>query len=75
MADSMLDIAWIKGFDSGQAFIKQCPFTQDSPEARNWFDGWNEGSSKTLGFPYSRSYTEKISGIKHKAGKWEAAAA
>ena len=67
MAESILDIAWKKGFTAGLVFIKQCPYAQDTPEAHNWFDGWNEGSSKTLGFPYSRSYAEKMAGIRQQS--------
>lgn len=47
-----LDEAWRRGFKAGEVFNKHCPYSDESPEARSWFLGWNEGSSKSLGFPY-----------------------
>jgi ribosome modulation factor len=61
----LVDKAWERGFKAGEKFIKECPYSEDTPEARNWFDGWNEGAAKAMGFPYSETYDEKIQGVKH----------
>lgn len=47
-----LDQAWKRGFKAGEVFAKRCPYTQETPEARSWFEGWNHGSAKALGFPH-----------------------
>ncbi|WP_298235099.1 hypothetical protein [uncultured Azohydromonas sp.] len=47
-----LDQAWKRGFKAGEVFSKRCPYTQETPEARSWFEGWNHGSAKALGFPH-----------------------
>lgn len=52
-----LDEAWKRGFKAGEVFSKHCPYSDESPEARSWFLGWNEGSSKSLGFPY-KTFTQ-----------------
>ena len=47
-----LDQAWKRGFKAGEVFAKRCPYTLETPEARSWFEGWNHGSAKALGFPH-----------------------
>ena len=47
-----LEQAWKRGFKAGEVFSKRCPYTQETPEARSWFEGWNHGSAKALGFPH-----------------------
>ncbi|NML16515.1 hypothetical protein [Azohydromonas caseinilytica] len=51
--------AWKKGFRAGEVFSKHCPYTRETPEARSWFDGWNEGSAKSLGFPH-QTYADRF---------------
>jgi ribosome modulation factor len=66
MSTKIFDNVWSDGFKAGSRFIKNCPYAKDTPEARNWHDGWNEGSAMTLGFPYSRTYAEKVAGTQHR---------
>ena len=40
---------WLEGFKAGEQFIKQCPYSGNSLEARNWRNGWLEGATKALG--------------------------
>lgn len=40
---------WLEGFKAGEQFIKQCPYSGNSLEARNWRNGWLEGASQALG--------------------------
>jgi ribosome modulation factor len=47
-----LEQAWKRGFKAGEVFSKRCPYTQETPEASSWFEGWNHGSAKALGFPH-----------------------
>jgi ribosome modulation factor len=47
-----LEEAWRRGFKAGEVFNKQCPYAQETQHARHWNLGWNEGTSKSLGFPY-----------------------
>jgi ribosome modulation factor len=54
-----LDDAWRRGFKAGEVFNKHCPYTAETPQARHWFLGWNEGSSKTLGFPY-KTFADRL---------------
>ena len=58
--------AWKKGFKAGEVFSKHCPYTRETPEARSWCDGWNEGSAKSLGFPH-KTYTDKFGGLPRHA--------
>lgn len=51
--------AWKQGFKAGKALRKNCPYERETPEGSSWFDGWNEGAAKTLGFPYS-TFTRKF---------------
>lgn len=69
MTVSALDKIWQHGFKAGELLMKECPYKKDTPEARNWVDGWNEGFAKALGFPYSVNYEDKLEGIKcHSLG-------
>ncbi|WP_157268607.1 hypothetical protein [Azohydromonas aeria] len=54
--------AWKQGFKAGKALRKNCPYARETPEGSSWFDGWNEGAAKTLGFPY-RTFTRKFSRV------------
>jgi hypothetical protein len=40
---------WHEGFKAGELFIKQCPYTGNTLEARNWRNGWLEGAASALG--------------------------
>ena len=54
-----LEEAWRRGFKAGEVFSKRCPYTRETPEARSWFEGWNHGSAKSLGFPH-QSLEERL---------------
>jgi ribosome modulation factor len=49
---AVLEEAWRRGFKAGEVFSKRCPYTRETPEASSWFEGWNHGSAKSLGFPH-----------------------
>lgn len=40
---------WHEGFKAGELFIKHCPYTGNTLEARNWRNGWLEGAASALG--------------------------
>lgn len=40
---------WHEGFKAGEQFIKQCPYSGNTLEARNWRNGWLEGATRALG--------------------------
>lgn len=47
-----LEECWREGFKAGELFIKQCPYSGNSLEARNWRNGWLEGAAKSVGLDY-----------------------
>lgn len=47
-----LDECWREGFMAGELFIKQCPYSGNSLEARHWRNGWLEGAAKCVGLDY-----------------------
>ena len=53
-----LQECWREGFKAGELFIKQCPYTGNSLEARNWRNGWLEGAAKTVGLDYCSTPAE-----------------